>query len=221
MNITKEKIWTFSVSLAIILLFVFSVTYLGEEKIKLIVESSGIWAPILMIVMKILTIVVAPLSGVPLYLMAGTLFGVSEGLIYILIGDALGYSTAFFISRGFGRHLLEKFMSKNESGIVNGMVKRLSTIKGFLVTCCLFAFASELVAYAAGLSRLPFKYFLPIFMTGDALIAFIIIWTSNKVGISFGLVAVVVGSLAVFSFISWLITRRKPKPEAFDQTFSK
>jgi uncharacterized membrane protein YdjX (TVP38/TMEM64 family) len=208
MNLTKEKVWSFLLSLTLILLFIFSIAYLGEERIRTLVESAGIWAPILMIVIKILTIVIAPLSGAPLYIMAGTLFGVSEGLLYIIIGDAIGYSTAFFISRYLGRERVEKFMSKNESGIVNTIVKRLSTIKGFLIACCIFCFASELVAYAAGLSRLPFRYFLPIFMAGDALIAFVIIWTSNKVGISFGLVAVVVGSLVVFSSISYLISRR-------------
>ncbi|MEN9604967.1 MAG: hypothetical protein RJB39_652 [Candidatus Parcubacteria bacterium] len=192
--------------LSLLVLFAFSISYFGEDRIRLMVESAGIWALVLIIALKALTIIIPPLSGVPLYLMAGSLFGVTNGLAFILIGDALGYSTAFFLSRYLGRQRLEKFMFKNETGTINKIVTRLSTVKGFIVVSCVFSFASELVAYAAGLSRLPFKYFLPIFMIGDGIVSFILIWTSDRVGISLSLIAILMISLVAFSAVSFLIS---------------
>lgn len=202
-----EKLINFATTLVILGVFIFSVSYFGEDRVKEIITSSGVLAPLLMILMKILTIVVAPLSWVALYLFAGTLFGVTKGFVYVMIGDAIWYSIAFWISRHFWRKKVESYISRNESGLLSKIVKGISGIKGFLVTCCIFSFAADLVAYAAGLSRLPFRYFLPIFMTGDALAAYMIIWSSDKIGINWHLIVVVVGSVGLFSLISWLASR--------------
>ncbi len=203
----REKAFSFLISLSLLILFAFSVSYFGEDRIRLIVDSSGLWAPLIILLLKALTIIIPPLSGVPLYLMAGSLFGVADGLMIILIGDVIGYSTAFYIGRYLGQDRIEALMSKNEAGMISKIVLRLSTIKGFIIACCIFSFASELVAYAAGLSRLPYKYFLPILMAGNSIVAFIIVWTSSKVGLSVGLVVVLLGSLALFSLISFIASK--------------
>lgn len=218
MTLNKEKVFSFLASISLLVLFGLSITYLGEDRIKFMVESAGIWALMVIIALKALTIIIPPLSGVPLYLMAGSLFGVWYGLGFILIGDAIGYSVAFYLSRYLGRERIERFMFKNESGIINKIIGRLSTIKGFLIVSCIFCFMSELVAYAAGLSRLPFRYFFPIFMIGDGIVSYILIWTSNKVGVSFSLIAILLGALVLFSAISFFISNWYDKRKALRET---
>lgn len=61
-SIKTEKIINLGTTLGILCVFIFSVSYFGEDTVKEIIASSGIFAPLLMIVMKMLTIVIAPLS---------------------------------------------------------------------------------------------------------------------------------------------------------------
>lgn len=209
-KITKELVVGALISLIIIIAFIWAMNFFGEDTVRSAVEASGVWTPVVLILMKILTIVVAPVSGLPLYLMAGTIFGVGEGFLYIIIGDSFGYTSAFFIARKLGRHRVEAFISKNESGLLSRLVGHLSTVKGFVVSCFSFAFAPEIVAYAAGLSRLPFKYFFPIFITGDALGAILIIWTSNKVGARFELIIAITAVLILIGLLSrWVVKKNK------------
>jgi uncharacterized membrane protein YdjX (TVP38/TMEM64 family) len=61
----------------------------GAEKIRVLVAGSGLWAPVVFMALKASTYVIAPLSGTPMKLAGGALFGVWEGLLYTTIGDLL------------------------------------------------------------------------------------------------------------------------------------
>ena len=62
-------------------------------------QSAGPWAPIVFVAVKTITYVIAPLSGGPLQIMSGTLFGLWEGTALTLLGDTLGGCINFWISR--------------------------------------------------------------------------------------------------------------------------
>lgn len=131
--------------------------------------QAGYWAPLTFVVVKISTIVVAPLSGTMLYPMAGLMFGFWPGILYIAIGDFFGYSIAFFISRYLGQSIVLKLISKNEKGILSKIVDRMSTVRGYIYTCLMFFFSPELLAYGAGLSKLKYWKFILILWPGSVL----------------------------------------------------
>ncbi len=125
------------------------------------VERAGIWAPLLLILAKVSTLVFAPLSGAPLYPLAGAVFGVWWGTLYIIIGDLIGSIISFYISRLFGRRVVERFARGNVP-LIDKVLRVMETTKGFLVARICFIALPEAVTYAAGLTRIPFLKFIII-----------------------------------------------------------
>ena len=91
------------------------------EEIRNNVEDMGIYGPILFILVKISTIVFAPLAGAPVYLLAGPLFGFYEGFAYVLVGDIIGYTIAFYIRRLYGKRTLNLFLPNKGKKILERM----------------------------------------------------------------------------------------------------
>lgn len=160
------------------ILIIVALTFLIDlDSVRVWVEKAGVWGPIVFILLKIATIVIAPLSGSPLYPLVGLLFGFWPGILYIEIGDFLGYSIAFMLSRIFGEKFVTKLLSDNEEGMLARIVKHASTPKGFLHACLTLFAMPEILAYGAGLTRIPYWRFIstmiPITLVGASLFVFI------------------------------------------------
>ena len=156
-KISKSEILrnVFILILAVAAIYGFSI-FLGIENIRDRVEDAGIFGPLFLIVLKALTLIIAPLSGTPLYPISGALFGFTKGFIYMTIGDILGTSVSFYISRIFGRKVAEYFVTKYGMKAVDDALKHLGTKKGMLRARLIFFGFQEAVAYAAGLTTISF-----------------------------------------------------------------
>ncbi len=137
--------------------------FIDIETIKNLVTDAGPWAPLVFILLKASTIVVAPLSGAPLYPVVGYLFGFWPGILYVEIGDFIGYSTAFFISRTLGYPFVRKIFQGKERSTLAKIVEHVGTTKGFLHMCLTCFALPELIAYGSGLSKLPYWKFILIY----------------------------------------------------------
>lgn len=166
------------VGIALTLIALIALTFLIDiEALKLWVEQSGPWAPIAFIVLKIATIVIAPLSGGPLYPIAGLLFGYWPATLYLAIGDFLGFTIAFWISRHFGQRIVQKMIADNEEGVFAKIIERLSDAKSLFLACLIFFPLPELISYATGLTTLRYRTFIvilfPIWMIASSLLIFL------------------------------------------------
>lgn len=150
--------------------------FIDIDALKELVVKAGVWAPLLFVFIKILTIVIAPLSGATLYPVVGLLFGFWPGMLYVGVGDFLGYTIAFSISRFFGQGAISKFVSKNENNIISKLIKKVDTPKGFLQISIPLFFIPEVLSYAAGLSKLRYFYFIiilwPIWTIASSVLVF-------------------------------------------------
>ncbi|MEK7502928.1 MAG: VTT domain-containing protein [Patescibacteria group bacterium] len=162
-KISKSEILRniFILILVIAAIYGFSI-FLGIENIREKVEGAGVFGPLFLIVLKALTLIIAPLSGSPLYPISGALFGFTKGFIYMTIGDVLGTSISFYISRIFGRKVAEYFVTKYGMKAVDDVLKHLGTKRGMLRARLIFFGFQEAVAYAAGLTSISFWWFLLI-----------------------------------------------------------
>ena len=174
-----RDVWTNFIGLAgLIGVLAIAFYFLDIEEMRVQIERAGLWAPLLFIFAKATTIVVAPLGGSPLYPIAGALFGFWKGIFLLVIGDAIGGAVFFFLSRIFGRKLVERMIG-NEGMLVSAL-EMMGTVKGFFIArVCLAAFP-ELASYAAGLTKLRFLPFIVIY---------------SVIGIAPALVGVSLGSL--------------------------
>ncbi len=164
-GVSKKQALVSIASLVIILGGLYAIfRYFGITEVQTAVENAGVWAPLVLILAKASTIVIAPLSGSPLYPLAGALFGFWEGVLWLAIGDALGGIVAFYLSRIFGRHIVEKMLGAAEEKFLARVLRMVGTAKGFLVARICFAPMPEVVAYGAGLTRLNFVPFILIYV---------------------------------------------------------
>lgn len=138
--------------------------FIDMETVEGLIARAGIWAPLLFILLKASTVIVAPLSGAPLYPLVGIFFGFWPGILYVVIGDFIGFTTSFFIARRFGYPVVRRIIAHNEHGMLSRIVHHVGTLKGFLHMCLTCFALPELISYGTGLSRLPYLVFISILL---------------------------------------------------------
>lgn len=156
--------------------------FVDIDTLRDVILGAGIWAPVVFILTKILTIVIAPLSGAALYPLVGIAFGFWPSMLLILIGDGLGYSIAFFISRRWGQPVVLKLLSNKEEGLLPKIIEYAGTTRGMFHLCCTFFGFSEVIAYGAGLSTIRYPKFIAILMPLSMIGASILIGIGSTFG---------------------------------------
>jgi uncharacterized membrane protein YdjX (TVP38/TMEM64 family) len=187
---------------AAVLVLVILAWFIDLSSLKTWIEGRGVWGPVIFILLKISTIVVAPLSGSPLYPLVGLLFGFWPGILYVLIGDILGYTIAFYISRIFGQKIVLKLLSQSEENILGRIINHVSDTKGFFHACLTLFALPEVLSYGAGLSRLSYIKFISILMPLSATAAGILVFFGSILkpqagSLWIGILIPVVGMIAV------------------------
>jgi uncharacterized membrane protein YdjX (TVP38/TMEM64 family) len=187
--------------------------FINLEDVQGYIQDLGPIGPIVFIIMKAASIVIAPIVGGPIYFIAGPLFGFWKALAYTLIGDAIGSGIAFLLARKFGRKIINIFFSERLMNIMDKMLNKIETWKGLLYARLLLYTLHDLVSYAAGLTKIKFSTFIIV-----STLTFII---PNALAIGLGLavvekniVTIVIISLITLAIIGILyeISRKKKKP---------
>ena len=83
------------------------------NNLKTFINSYGMLSPLVFIAIFILA-TIAFIPGLPITVLAGTLFGLWWGTLYVIIGSTIGVSASFLIGRYLGRDLVVKLVEKNE-----------------------------------------------------------------------------------------------------------
>ena len=133
---------------------------IGIDRLEDIVKTAGIWAPLAVIALKMTTIIVVPLGGGPVYAIAGAAFGFWKGLAVTAIGDVLGFSVAFYLSRFFGHSIVTFFVPRPHLPLLEKIISRGAKLSAFLKARLAFLGFPEIFAYAAGLTKVSFPVFI-------------------------------------------------------------
>jgi uncharacterized membrane protein YdjX (TVP38/TMEM64 family) len=199
------------------LIIIALVVFFDIESVKGWVERAGVWGPVVFILLKVSTIVIAPLSGSPLYPIVGLLFGFWPGILYVLIGDTIGYSASFWISRIFGKKIVSRFISDKEEGIMAKIIAHASTPRGFFHACLTLFAMPELLSYGAGLTKLSYwrviSIMVPITAIGSTLFVFIgsvLDPNGQSIWIGFGLPALGVAAVLIGGTLFARSMKNKP-----------
>lgn len=191
----------FFLALAIVVAYVVTVT-IGIESLRESVTSAGWYAVALVLILKATTIVVAPLGGSIIYPIAGAAYGFWPGLGLTLVGDAVGSTIAFFLSRLFGRSVLRFFTAASQTSTIDAVLAELDDKRKFAKARVYFAGFMDLFAYAAGLTKIPYWYFILVHMAVHAPVAaFYVLFGDLLVSGNWLLtipIALVISGLAVF-----------------------
>ena len=177
----RQKIVEYIWFVIIILLFVVSIQMIKSGSLVNQIDSFGILAPIVFVLLKISTLVIAPLSGTPLYFIAGSLFGNLNGLILSLLGDALGSVICFFLSRYYGQKIVKTLAGDKFFGKVMNTVAVLKDSKSFIKARIALIAMPEILAYASGFSKINFLTFFLINMLFYLPVDFMFIFFGSQI----------------------------------------
>ena len=129
------------------------------EYIRSLVLQAGVYAPLVFMLIKILTIVLAPMSGFPMFLLAGPLFGFVKGYLYILIADFIGTTIAFHLSRKYGTKIVYRVVPKKGKKFIKKTLSSLENWRGITITRLVLPL-QDVISYAAGLTKISYKEFI-------------------------------------------------------------
>jgi uncharacterized membrane protein YdjX (TVP38/TMEM64 family) len=136
------------------------INQVGIENIRSRIGEFGIWAPAILIGLRVLSVVIPIIPGTVYSVLAGGLFGFLPGLAVVAIADLLSCTFNFYISRRYGRGLAEKFVGKRWIDKVDRLSKRHLEQNFFLMTGFLMTGLFDFVAYAMGLTQTSWRRFM-------------------------------------------------------------
>lgn len=121
------------------------------------VAGLGAFGPVGLIGLQVAQILVAPIPGYPVAVVAGLLFGTFWGGLYSTIGMMLGAALAAGLTRRFGRPLVERLVARGDMRRWEHLVLNDSPWFWFLVVLLP---TGEVPYFLAGLSRVSIATFL-------------------------------------------------------------
>lgn len=181
----------------------------GIERVHNLVTQAGPWAPITYVALASLTMVWAPLSGAPVRIAAGTLFGVWDGTIYVLLGDLIGGSINFLLSRLYGARIINRLFGPEGVARTDKLVRGLGSWRGLLFARVFLYPMYDFVSYIAGLTKIPYAHYVLVSAVGGVL------WSVTLVMFGIGLgegrvtTVALAGILLVIFFLGAMGYQRK------------
>lgn len=157
----------------------------GGERLRVLVEQSGPWAPVTYVAAKAAATIVAPFSGVPLKAASGALFGLTGGVFYSLFGDVIGGCVCFLTARYVGWSTVGRLTGDGRMARQNRVLDRgLGGWRELLFFRVTFPAIYNLLSYSAGSSRLPFRQYLAVTAFGGIIHTSILVTLGASVALS-------------------------------------
>jgi uncharacterized membrane protein YdjX (TVP38/TMEM64 family) len=176
-------------------------TAAGTERLQHMVAQIGPWAPAVYIALKASTYIVAPLSGSPLHVSAGALFGLSYGTLYSLAGDVVGGCANFWISRLLGRRVVVRFVGAQGMNRIDGFYRQLGGWRALLFARLFLSSVYDFISYAAGLTSLAFCRYLVITALGGVVPTLLVVAIGASVAENRRMLLLAYSGLAIL----WLV----------------
>ena len=139
----------------------------NRTQLRTFIQQYGNFAPLVLIVLQALQVVLAPIPGQVLAVVAGYLFGAWLGTLYNMIGIAIGSTVAFWLSRRYGRAYVEHMI--HEDALAD-----FDSISDNYVRATLFLFflvpglPDDMLCFAGGLTKVPLWQLVGIAVVGRA-----------------------------------------------------
>ncbi|ERH06711.1 MAG: hypothetical protein J07HN4v3_02334 [Halonotius sp. J07HN4] len=169
----------------------------NAQALRTWIAGFGVFAPLVFIILQATQVVVAPIPGQVVALVAGYLFGPVYGTIYSLTGVLIGSAVAFTLAKRYGRSFVERVIADSVIDRFDAFVERVGA-PGLFAFVIIPGLPDDAICFLSGLTTWRLRTFLLIiavgrlpayvitvyaggqfaggrFRTGVALVAFVII----------------------------------------------
>ncbi|WP_324281830.1 VTT domain-containing protein [Cyanobacterium aponinum UTEX 3221] len=172
------------------------------EGFKQGVVKLGFFAPIIYIWIIALSVVISPVPGSTLAMVAGNMWGGTLAGIYTIIGGFLGSLIAYFLGKTLGHTAIKK---------ITGKTIYFTKTKGeFYLTCLVFItrllpiFSFDLISYGAGIAGLSLPKYAIATLLGMIPSTFLLTHLGSSIstfssGINYGIITLII--LVILPFV--------------------
>jgi uncharacterized membrane protein YdjX (TVP38/TMEM64 family) len=174
------------------------------EALRAFIRRYGIWGPLVLVALQTGQVVLAPIPGQILAVVAGYLFGAWWGTLYNMIGITIGSAIAFWIARRYGRAYVEGIVHEEALDQFDAIDDDYAGLTLFL----LFLFPGlpdDVLCFAGGLTTIPLWKLVVIAIVGRAPAFFLVNVVGDFVGTGQFLAALVLtAALLALSALAFL-----------------
>ena len=155
-----------SIIILIALFFLFKPLkyYLNNiNEFKLLIKQYGGFSSIIIFLLQILQVIIAVIPGDAVNLLSGYVLGPWLGFLISFSGIMCGSFIAFYLSRKFGRTLVEKLVKKEKLDEIFGKINPKMTSFGLFILCSIPFMPRDILVYAIGRTPIKAKRFFIIY----------------------------------------------------------
>lgn len=183
---------------------------IDPEEIAARVRAAGVFGPIALLTLLVVQCVVAPLPSEPLMVAAGFVYGATGGFITAWLGVVCGASLCFALARWLGRPFAARFVSPQKLALLDDYAGERARTATFVAVLSLrlVAFTTfDVVSYACGLIRFPFRSFLLATAVGGVPKVFAFTYLGANLGERPGWIdsTIVAGTFGMLLAVPWLV----------------
>lgn len=136
----------------------------SREAFQEFIQSFGAWGPVILIISIALEVIVAPIPGFIPALTSGFVFGHFFGALYVFAGNVLGTLVLFFLTRKYGKLLVNKlFKEKKLKKYENAIERHENWLLAFYFIPVM---PFDIITAAFGLSAVRVKKFVLVIIFG-------------------------------------------------------
>ncbi|GAB7008712.1 TVP38/TMEM64 family protein [Halorubrum trueperi] len=135
------------------------------EALRAWLRQFGVLAPLVFIFIQALQVVVAPIPGQVVALVAGYLFGPLAGTVYSLTGVLIGSAVAFSLAKRYGRTFVEDVIHEDVIDRFDGFVDTVG-IPGLFAFVVIPGLPDDAICFLSGLTKWSLPTFLGVITVG-------------------------------------------------------
>ena len=163
------KILRFIGFLLLVILAIWLVNRYGAAQLRVQVDRLGVSAPLAIFLLRFTSVVIPALPGTAYSVLSGGLLGFTRGLLVISLADLLSCSLSFFLSRRYGRELVQRLVGVGFMKRIDALSERHLERNFFLMTGFLMTGFFDFVCYGVGLTKAPWLRFVPALIISIAI----------------------------------------------------
>lgn len=178
------------------------------QEVREFVRGFGILGPLAIVGLQAGQVVLAPVPGQVLALVAGYLFGPWWGTLYNMIGITIGSTIAFWLSRRYGRPYVENMVHEEVLERFDAISER--NARSALFVIFLFpGLPDDIICFAGGLTSIPLWQLIVIAVLGRLPAFFLVNVVGSLLGTEEFASALVLGIALLAATVLGYLNRRR------------
>lgn len=139
--------------------------FTNQQALRAWLDGFGIFAPLVFVGLQALQVIIAPIPGQVVAVVAGYLFGSFWGIVYSLTGVLIGSAIAFSLSKRFGRSFVESVLHEDIVSRFDGFVDTVG-IPGLFAFVVVPGLPDDAICFIGGLTKWSLPTFIGVIAIG-------------------------------------------------------